>query len=78
VQRGQANLVTVDPLVALGIVPEVIEEEQDLGREWYPVVAKLGPVFMADEKSEEVGFPAFRENVVIRRGFVANRHLLGH
>ena len=53
---GQPHFIAVNGLISLGIVPEVFEEKQDLGRQGC-ALGEFSPVLMADEQTEDIRFP---------------------
>jgi hypothetical protein len=71
VQIGETHLLAVDGLVTLGVIPDVLKKEQDLGWEGLRITG-IGVMGRADEEAENVGFPALKKNVLIGVGFVAH------
>ena len=64
-------------LVALGVVPDVVEKEQDLRRQRDAVGAQLAAMLMADEHPEDVRFPSLGQDVLVGQRLVAHRHRFG-
>ena len=75
-QVGQADLVAVDRLVALGIIPDVFEKQHDLG--WQRLrVSQFAEVFVADEQPEDVRFAALGDESGVGVGLEADGHFPG-
>ena len=68
VEEGDADFFAVDGFVAVGEIPEVFEEEDDLRGDGERHSFAVGEGF-ADEEAEGVGFDMVGEEVVVGDGF---------
>ena len=76
VQVRDPHLLAKDVGIALGVVPEVVQEKQNLRRQRLRSPG-IGVVRLADEEAEDVRLPALREDGIVGAGFETYRHLAG-
>ena len=74
---GQPDLIAIAGLVELGIIPDIFQEKQDLGRQGRPL-GEFTPMLMADKHPEEVRFAALGHKRGIGVRLVADGDVFRH
>ena len=78
VQVSEPHLVAEDGFVAVGQIPEVFEEKEDLRRQGHAIALELAAVLRPDKQAQEVRFQAFGlESRIGVPGFGVNRNSPG-
>ena len=69
---GEADLDTVGGLIAFGLIPDVFQKKQDLGRERRGFPTEFAAMLIADEQAQDVRFQAFGLEGGVGERLVAN------